>query len=134
MPKDQNVAVNLRRRPKWLRSETARLLFLYSSWAVILMGLFMLFMLLPWFRYLQMVPQTKLAFEIVGGTLGVIGAPASLIIWFGMIAFCLREDSSPLTARIFWVVLFFLTAWFGSAAYFFRVYRRQVQFGGATST
>ena len=118
---------------KWLRSKTARVLFLYSSWIVILVGLFMLFLLSPWFKQLWTIPQAKLALEVLGGGLGVVGALASLIIWLGMIAFWLREDNSPLTTKIFWFVLFFVTAWFGSAAYFFRVYRRQVQLGATPS-
>jgi hypothetical protein len=118
----------------WLRSRTARSLFLYSSWVVILVGLFMLFLVSPWSKRVEAIPPAKLALQVVGIGLGVVGALASLIIWFGMIAFCLREDKSSLAAKIFWFVLFFVAAWFGSAAYFFRVYRRQVQFDSTPST
>jgi hypothetical protein len=113
---------------KWLRSKTARALFLYSSWVVILVGVFMVFLLSPWSERMQTIPQAKLVLEVLGGGLGFVGALASLVIWFGMITFCLREDRSPLGTKIFWLVLFFVTAWFGSVAYFFRVYRQQVQF------
>jgi hypothetical protein len=118
---------------KWLRSRTARRVFLYSSWVVILVGLFVLFLLSPWSKRLETIPQGKLALEVLGGGLGVVGALASLIIWFGMIAFCLREDQSSPAAKVFWFILFFVAAWFGSAAYFFRVYRRQVQLGNTPS-
>lgn len=87
----------------------------------------MLFLLSPWARHLETMPQAKLALQVFGGGLGVIGALASLIIWFGMVGFCLREDKSSVTAKTFWFVLFFLTAWFGSSIYFFRVYRKQVR-------
>jgi len=47
-----------------------------------------------------------------------------------MVAFCVREDDSPASAKIFWLVLFFIAAWFGAAAYFFAVYRKQVRAEG----
>jgi hypothetical protein len=112
---------------QWLQSSKARTLFLYSSWAVICMGIFMLFMLSPWFQQIQAAPRGKLALQVLGGIVGAVGAPASLVIWFGMVAFCLRQDRSPAGTKVFWFILFFATAWFGSAAYFFRVYRKQVQ-------
>jgi hypothetical protein len=115
----------------WLRSRTACGLFLYSSWSVILVGLFMLFLVSPWSKRLEAIPQVKFPLQVLGAGLGVVGALASLIIWFGMTAFCLREDESSLTAKIFWFILFLVAAWFGSAAYFFRVYRSQVRFGSA---
>ena len=82
---------------------------------------------LPWFQQLWTVPRGNLTIELLAGGLGAVGAVASLVIWFGMAAFCLRGDNSPLRAKIFWFVLFFAVAWFGSVAYFFRVYTRQVQ-------
>jgi len=91
------------------------------------MGIFMLFMLSPWFQQIQAVPRGKLVLQVLGGVLGVVGAPASLVIWFGMVVFWLREDHSPVGTKIFWFIFFFVTAWFGSAAYFFKVYRKQVQ-------
>jgi hypothetical protein len=86
----------------------------------------MLFMLSPWFQQIQDIQRSKLALQIVGGVLGIAGAFAALIIWFGMTAFLLLEDASSRRIRVLWLILFFVTAWFGSAAYFFTVYRRQV--------
>lgn len=114
---------------KWILSNKAHTLFLYSSYIVILLGIFLLFLLSPWLKPVETLPYAKLALKILGGTLGVVGALASLVIWFGMMIFCFREDDSPLRTKIFWFFIFFVMAWFGSAAYFFRVYRRQVQFG-----
>ncbi len=118
---------------RWLRSETARILFLYSSWIVILMGIFMLFLISPWFKDVQALPKAKLALEVLGGTLGAVGAVAAIINWFGMLTFCFCEDDSPLHAKALWVFIFFVTAWFGSAAYFFRVYRKQIHFASTPS-
>lgn len=107
---------------RWLVSNRARALFLYSSWVVVGMGIFMLF--IPWFVQIQAV-QIKLPLQVLGGALGVVGAPAALIIWFGMMIFCVREDH--VSSKVFWFILFFATAWFGAAIYFFTVYRKQVQ-------
>src|SRR5579863_3796789 len=112
---------------QWLRSNETRALFFYSSWAVVCVGFFMIFMLSPWFHQVEAMPRGELFLRVLGGAIGLVGTPASLIIWFGMAAFCLREDRSPLGNKIFWFVIFFITAFFGAAAYFFRVYRRQVR-------
>jgi len=97
------------------------------------MGLFMLFILSPWFKWFESIPRGTFAAQVLGGALGVVGALASVIIWFGMMAFCLFEDRSPLSTKIFWFILFFATGWFGAAAYFFIVYRGQVQGSGGTA-
>jgi hypothetical protein len=98
------------------------------------MGIFILFVLSPWYQEIQEVPRARIVLQVLGGVLGVFGALASLIIWFGMAAFCLREDPSPVSTKIVWFVLFFVTAWFGSAVYFFRVYRKQVQAASTPSS
>lgn len=112
---------------QWLRSDKTRVLFSYSSWAVVCVGFFMIFMSSAWFHQIEVVPRGELLLRVLGGALGIVGAPASLIIWFGMVAYCLREDHSPVGIKIFWFVIFFTTAFFGAAVYFFWVYRRQVQ-------
>ncbi len=90
----------------------------------------MAFMLTPWFSQIAAIPRGELVLRILGGTVGILGAPASLVIWCGMVAFCVREDDSPAGAKIFWFALFFIAAWFGAAAYFFTVYRKRVQAEG----
>ncbi len=117
-----------------LRSNKARVLFLYSAWAVTCAGLFMIFMVTPWFQQVEALPRGRLFLQVVGGALGVVAAPAAFVIWFGMLAFCLREDRSRVSAKILWFILFFTAAWFGSAVYFFRVYRRQVRGPGIAAS
>jgi len=112
---------------QWLRSNKANKLFLYSAWVVVCVGIFFIFMMTPWFDRIDKVPRCDFLLRILGGALGVVGAPASLILLFGMAVFCLREDRSPIGAKILWFVLFLATACFGAAVYFFRVYRKQVQ-------
>ncbi len=102
----------------WLRSEKASALFLYSAWAVVCAGLFMLFMLTPWFPEIETMRRGEVLLRILGGVLGVLGAPASLVIWIGMIVYCARNDHSPIRVKAFWLILFFTTAWFGAAVYF----------------
>jgi hypothetical protein len=108
-----------------VRSNKANTLFPYSSWAIVCMGLFMIFMMTPWFDQIDKVPSCDLLLRIVGGALGLVGGSASLIILFGMAIFCVREDRSPISAKIFWFIVSFATACFGAAAYFFTVYRKQ---------
>jgi hypothetical protein len=94
------------------------------------MGLFMAFMLTPWFSEIVATPRGQLCLRLLGGTVGVLGAPASLVILFGMMAFCAREDNSPGSTKILWFVFFFFTAPFGTVVYFFSAYRKQVQAEG----
>ena len=117
---------------KWLVSDRTQRVFLYSSWIVISTGIFMLFMVSPWFYELQTRESGKLTVQIVGGALGLLGAPASIVIWFGMLLFWIRDDHSPRASKIFWFSLFFLVAWFGSVLYFFTVYKKQAEQAHAT--
>jgi len=82
--------------------------------------------LTPWFQQIESIRGGVLGLRLLGAPLGVAGAPATLILLFGMMAFCVREDRSPLSSKILWFVLFFATAFFGAAVYFFAVYRKQV--------
>jgi|SRR5579864_2200673 len=112
---------------RWLRSQKAFALFRSAAWVVVGMGLFMISMLTPWFSQIAAMPRGKLLLQVLGGSLGVLGAPASMVILFGMMAFCLSEDNSSTSTKILWFVFFFFTAPFGPAVYFFGVYRKQVQ-------
>jgi nitrate reductase gamma subunit len=112
---------------QWLRSSKASTLFLYSAWIVVCMGVFVIFMLTPWFQQIEALPKGEISLRVLGGAIGVVGSLASLIILFGMAVFCAREDRSTISSKILWFILFFATACFGAAAYFFTVYRKQVQ-------
>ena len=110
----------------WLRSEKAQRLFSWSAWIVVGVAAFMSFMLTPWFQQVESIRGGVLGLRLLGAPLGVVGAPATLILLFGMMAFCVREDRSPPSSKILWFVVFFATAFFGAAVYFFAVYRKQV--------
>lgn len=107
--------------------------FLYSSCIVMLLALFMIFMATPLFNAVQSHPVGNLVLKIIGGAIGTLGAIAGLIIWFGMLWFWAREDQSPASRKVIWLVPFFLLACFGSAVYFFAVYVKQVRERAPTS-
>jgi len=110
----------------WRGSRKLFTLFLYSSWVVVAVGLFFVFMATPWFRELQNRESALLILRGIGGILGILGAPASLVLLIGMAIFCVREDRSTVGVKVVWFLIFFSTACFGAAAYFFTVYRRQI--------
>lgn len=110
-----------------LHSPKAQTLFWYSSWMTLCMGVFMVFMVTPWFGVVKSFQGGEIVLRFSGAVLGVLGAPAALIIWVGMIICCLVDDSSTKFNKAAWCVLFFFAACFASAIYFFIVYRKQVQ-------
>jgi hypothetical protein len=91
------------------------------------MGFFMTFMLTPWFSQFEVMPRGEPLLRVLGGALGIVGAPASIIISFGMVASCILEDRSSRWVKVLWFALFFTTAMFGAVVYFFKVYRKQAQ-------
>jgi hypothetical protein len=66
----------------------------------------MAFMLTPWLSQIESLPEAEFMLRILGALLGVLGAPASLIIWIGMLLFCAREDDSRISSKAFWFILF----------------------------
>lgn len=110
---------------KWIRSNNARRLFLYSSWVIVWTGFFMLFMLTPWFKEIDSIHHGRLILRALASPLAVLAPPAALVILFGMLFFCIREDDSSVGIKILWLILFFVTACFGTAIYFFSVYRKE---------
>lgn len=111
----------------WLQSEKASRLFLYSAWIIVCVGIFMAFMMTSWFAGIEALHGRRFLLRLLGGTLGIVGAPAALVIWFGMAAFCARVDRSTFGTKTLWFIVFLVTAWFGAVIYFFAVYRKTVQ-------
>lgn len=114
-------------KSSWLVSRKVYAAFLYSSWVVVYMGIFMIFMLTPWFHQIEVMQRGKIVLWILASPLAILGAPASLIILFGMAIFCAREDDSSIGTKIFWFISFFATTCFGAVAYFFSVYKKQAE-------
>lgn len=111
----------------WLQSEKAFGLFRYTAWVVMYLGVFMAFMWTPWFHQIDSSRAGDIVLRVLGGASGVAGAPAALILLFGMVEFCLRHDKSTVGDKTLWFIAFFVTACFGAALYFFIVYRKQVR-------
>jgi len=109
-----------------LRLTRSRDLFWYSSWILVLAGIFMIFMLTPWFQRIQSVSGVDVSLRLMGGALGIAGALAMLILWFGMAIYCVREDRSRVGVKLLWFIFFFLAGPYGSVVYYFAVYRKRV--------
>jgi len=102
-----------------------REVFSCSAWAVVPWGLYVVFAFLFWQPGVQHIWRNPpLAFVFFGIVLLVLSAIAFFVLIFGMAAFCIVFDPSSVGAKILWFVLFFFTAPFGSAIYFFASYRR----------
>jgi hypothetical protein len=97
-------------------------------------GLFMIFMLTPWFEWIEAHQRADIFLRILVSPLAIVCAPAALVIYLGMVSFCLLEDRSSVASKALWFALFLSTGFFGAAAYFFIVYRKQVPFAGSVLT
>lgn len=113
--------------PSWLVSKKANTLFLYSSWLIVYTGIFMAFMLTPWFRQIEALTMGKLVLEILVSPAALLGAPAVLINIIGMAIHCLTNNDFSIGTKILWSIFAFCTAPFGAAIYFFTVYRKQMK-------
>jgi len=63
---------------------------------------------------------------MLGGSIGVATVIAGPVLFLGMAIFCVIKDHSPRYIKILWFLAFFATSFFGSALYFFVVYRKQI--------
>jgi len=54
----------------------------------------------------------------------MVSVLAFLVLTFGMAIFCVVFDASPAIAKVLWFGLFFFTAPFGPALYYFTNYRK----------
>ena len=85
-----------------------------------------LMLILPMRDRIESDEIAKPVFQVLGACLGVVGAFAALIIFFGMLIYLFRHDNSHTKMKVLWLLVFFATAWFGSTVYFWAVYRTQV--------
>jgi hypothetical protein len=65
-----------------------------------------------------------LAVVVLWSVLLVISAFSFLALAFGMAIYCVVFDPSPAIGKVFWFILFFFAWPFGSAIYYFAVYRK----------
>lgn len=106
----------------WLESRFSYHVFLICSWLTVLLGIAVVLILASY----QLGFAGSHPLGIFAGSVGVVSAIAGPIIFLGMGIFCIFGDRSPLRVRLLWGLIFIATSFFGSALYFFAVYRKQV--------
>jgi hypothetical protein len=111
----------------WLRTDKARRFLFWSAWIVVCFGVLVVFALTPLYREVEEMPHALLLVRVLGGAVGVFGLPATLLLLVGMAVFCVKEDRSRFSVKLSWFILFFMIAPFGSAIYYFVVYRKLVK-------
>jgi hypothetical protein len=114
---------------QWVQAYWARTLFRFTSWIFVCFALLFIFVQTPWFRHLEAIPPALFLLRLLGGVIGVTGAVTGLILWFGMAFFCARRDPSRFRVKLSWFILFSLAGPFGSAIYYFSVYRKRAGSG-----
>jgi len=88
------------------------------------LGLMFLIAFTPVYDAITANTTGRIGFQVIGGCVGIIGAPAGIVIFLGMLAYLFLFDRT--SWKLLWVIVFLFTAWFGSSIYFLAVYRKQV--------
>ncbi len=65
--------------------------------------------------------------ELFWGTIGVLGAPATLFLWIGMWRYWARLDRSSRWAKRLWFTVLLIGFWYGSVLYCYLVYLPQIR-------
>jgi hypothetical protein len=111
--------------PDLITGRRTQTLLLFCAWWIVLLAIFLV-LVWPAYDLIAAHPLELLAIRIIGGFLGVVGSIAAVAISFGMLWYLVRYDRASVKSRVIWFMIFGLTFFFGSTAYFFAVYRRQV--------
>jgi hypothetical protein len=105
--------------------------FRFAAWCMIPLALIFLILLTPIFDTITSNFATRVGFQLISAVVGVLGTVGGMMLFFGMLAYLFCVDRSPW--KLLWLIVFLVTAWFGSSIYFFTVYRKQVQAGLRTA-
>jgi hypothetical protein len=100
-------------------------LFSWCAWLVVATGLFAVWMKTPFFVQFNSPLWLFFPVALLAASLALVGIPAALILWGAMGYYCSLNTRLSKGARIAWFLLFFTIGWYGSALYFFTVYRRE---------
>jgi hypothetical protein len=98
-------------------------LFRYSAWWITALAVFFAIAMLTYDRVASN-EIARVAVQAIAAVIGSVGSAAGLAIFFGMLAYLFMCDQS--SSKLLWLIIFLLTACFGSSVYFFTVYRRQI--------
>src|SRR5450432_170354 len=105
--------------PSFLCSRRVSEVFRFAAYWTIAVALFLIMAIVSYDRT-STSAMARLSLQVVGGILGIVGVFAALTIFVGMLAYLFMCDRS--SSKLRWMIVFFLTAWFGSSLYFFVVY------------
>lgn len=97
---------------------------IFRSAATIVLFLFALaVVIIIWHERLSSVPGLEILVQVIGGCLGVLGVIAAPVIFFGMLIYIIKYDSTSKVMKLVWLIFFLLTGWVGASVYFFVSYR-----------
>lgn len=101
----------------WLISPIASKAFLFCTICVVALTPF----------FMGSIDTTKMTFwqRLPWGTLGLVGGPAIIFLWFGMWRYWMRVDHSNALSKRAWFLVLLLGFWWGSALYNLCVYLPQ---------
>src|SRR3954469_24895094 len=97
----------------------------WCAWPVVATGAFISWMGRLSFPTLRPHSWPIAVIALLAASLVLFGIPAALVLWGAMGYFCSRNYRISKGARIAWFLMFFTIGWYGSALYFFAVYRRE---------
>jgi len=109
-----------------LPSRRIYLLLSLCAWVVVATGVFFAWAASPFFVQRDTTPWIFYPAALVAASLLLFGIPAALILWGVMGYHCSLNWRISKGARLAWFLLFFTIGFYGSALYFFTVYRREV--------
>lgn len=107
-----------------LGGDAARRVFAYSAIGVLLTGVAFAAPMLLLDRVNSGGAVAQLAFNVIFGGIGVFGAISAITNFVGMLVYLFACDKK--STKAWWLILFGITGWYGTAVYYLFVYRRQV--------
>ena len=99
--------------------------FTFSAWFLIVLLVFF-----TWYFTIGEDISThfmRVILPVILGCLGLVGSPAGLLLFVGMLAYLLKCDHLPRNKKTLWLIAFFMGWGLSAAIYFFAVYRKQVR-------
>ena len=107
---------------------TTHKVFQFCSWMCVSLMCFFAFLASPLFALADTSHIADIALRFLGTILGIAGAPAALLLIFGMAIDCIREERLTHAAKTIWFIAFITTAFLGASMYFFFVYAKRFNY------
>jgi len=109
---------------RWLGSKAISAVFFYAVVVFMCFCVITILMAIPSVRQILNSSAINHAFASLFFLMCAIAIPSVLIIYFGMMIFCVRWDRSSIGSKVLWFIFFLLAGPIGSTVYYFSVYRR----------